>query len=62
MELNIRYDKQGDQFLLYVASDDTYGLEGRIVAKKHLTNDAWQPFNGMGLILKEWEAKGKAER
>lgn len=55
MELDIRYDFKGDQFLLYVADDPVYNLTGRIVAKKKRTANPWESFNGMGIVLKEWE-------
>jgi hypothetical protein len=55
MELDIRYDPTSDQFLLYVLSDDTYGLEGRLVAHKKSINDEWRAFDGMSLVLREYE-------
>jgi hypothetical protein len=55
MELNRRYDPRGDQFLLYVEADDTYGLEGRLVAHKKSANDEWRAFDGMSLVLREYE-------
>ena len=57
MELDIRYDKKADQFLLFVAYDSKYNLTGRIVARRKRTADPWQAYNGMSLVLKEYEAE-----
>ena len=54
MEFDIRYDRQSDQFLLFISRDDTYGLTGRIVAKRRSVNHDWQVFKGMNLVYQDY--------